>query len=70
MTEYEIEIVKIQERFSVAADGSSIGVVVPAAMNLILNAILTIPDKEAALAVTQSLRPMIDYIESRLSTIN
>ena len=70
MTDYEIEIVKIQERFSVAADGSSIGVVVSAAMNLILNAILAIPDKEAALAATQSLRPMIDYIESRLSTIN
>ena len=70
MTDYEIEIAKIQERFSGAADGSSIGVVVPAAMNLILNAILTIPDKEAALAVAQSLRPMIDYIESRLSTIN
>ena len=70
MTDYEIEIAKIQERFSGAADGSSIGVVVPAAMNLILNAILTIPDKEEALAVTQSLRPMIDYIESRLSTIN
>ena len=70
MTEYEIEIAKIQERFSVAADGSSIGVVVSAAMNLILNVILAIPDKEAALAATQSLRPMIDYIESRLSTIN
>ena len=70
MTDYEIEIAKIQERFSVAADGSSIGVAVPAAMNLILNAILDIPDKEAALAVPQSLRPMIDYIESRLSTIN
>lgn len=70
MTDYEIEIVEIQERFSVAADGSSIGVVVSAAMNVILNAILAIPDKEAALAATQSLRPMIDYIESRLSTIS
>ena len=70
MTDYEIEIAKIQERFSGAADGSSIGVVVLAAMNVILNAILAIPDKEAALAATQSLRPMIDYIESSLSTIH
>ena len=69
-TEYQNEIAKVQEAFGMIAQASNVGVVVPAAMNIVLSAILSIGDKTQAMRATQSLRPMIDYIESRLQGVH
>lgn len=68
--EYQNEIAEVQEAFGMIAQGSNVGVVVPAAMNIVLSAIMSIEDKPAAMAATQSLRAMIDYIESKLQSVH
>lgn len=49
-------------------DHASIGVLVPAAMEMILSACLSgaEQDRDMALKATQSLHPMISYIESQI----
>jgi hypothetical protein len=64
--EYMEEIAKVQESFGAIAQGSSVGVVLPAAMNIALSAVLSIEDKSEALRAAESLRPMIDYMEARI----
>ena len=64
--EYRANIDHVKSLFAQAAAGKSVGVVVPAAMEIILGSIMAIEDKEEALAVTASLRPMLDYIEGQL----
>lgn len=64
--EYRAAIDDVRNQFATIAHKSNVGVVVPAAMEIVLNAITAIGDKDAALAATQSLRPMIDHIESQL----
>lgn len=64
--EYRAAIDDVRNQFAAIAHKSNVGVVVPAAMEIVLNAITAIGDKDAALAATQSLRPMIDHIESQL----
>lgn len=66
--EYRSHIDQVKFAFSEAASGKSVGVVVPAAMEIILGAIMHVKDgdKELALRATQSLRPMIDYIEGEI----
>lgn len=64
------EIAKVHDSFAAIAQGSSVGVVVPAAMNIVLNAVLSIEDKSEALRVADSLRPMIDYIEARIKWLH
>lgn len=64
--EYRNEINIVKSQFGAIAEKSNVGVVVPACMEIILNAVLSIGDKDAALAATQSLRPMIDHIEGQL----
>ena len=68
--EYMQEIAKVQESFGAIAQGNSVGVVVPAAMNIVLNAVLSIEDKSEALRATESLRPMIDYMEARIKGLH
>lgn len=58
------EIAKVQDSFAAIAQGSSVAVVVPAAMNIVLSAVLSIEDKSEALRAADSLRPMIDYMEA------
>ena len=62
--QYRAAIDNVKSQFGAIAGGQSVGVVVPAAMEIILNSILSIEDKQCALNATQSLRPMIDNIES------
>lgn len=47
---------------------SNVGVIVPACMEIVLNSITAVAhtDQEQALRATQSLRPMIDYIEGQI----
>lgn len=63
---YRIEIDKVKMQFAEIAAKSNVGVVVPAAMEIILNSIASIGDKSDALRATASLRPMIDYIEGQI----
>lgn len=65
--QYRAAIDDVKFQFALIAGKSNVGVVVPAAMEVIMNAILSIENKHEALAATQSLRPMIDYIEGQLS---
>ena len=58
------EIAKVQQAFAAIAQGNSVDVVVPAAMNIVLGAFLSIEDKPEALRAADSLRPMIDYMEA------
>lgn len=64
--EYRSGIDAVKAQFGAIAEKSNVGVVVPAAMEIVLNAIMSIGDKQEALRATQSLRPMIDYIEGQL----
>lgn len=64
--EYRAKIDEVKDLFARCAAGKSVGVVVPAAMEIILGSIMAIKDKEEALRATQSLRPMLDYIEGQL----
>lgn len=64
--QYRAAIDDVRNQFAAIAQKSNVGVVVPAAMEIVLNAITSIGDKDAALAATQSLRPMIEHIESQL----
>lgn len=64
--EYRAKIEEVKAIFSQAAAGKSVGVVVPAAMEIVLGSIMAIGDKQEALRATESLRPMIDYIEGQL----
>lgn len=64
--EYRAKIDELKALFGAAAGGKSVGVVVPAAMEIVLGAILSVQDKDEAMAATASLRPMIDYIEGQL----
>jgi len=68
--QYLGEIAKLQAAFSEQCTGNSVGVVVPAAMNIVLSAIMAIEDKAEAMKATESLRPMIDYIESQLQGVH
>lgn len=68
--EYLDEIAKVQEAFGQVAQGNSVGVVVPAAMNIILSAVMAIDDKPAALAAIKSLRPMIDYMQAQVEGVH
>lgn len=63
---YRAEIDRVKDQFGDIAIKSNVGVVVPAAMEIVLNSILSIGDKQEALRATASLRPMIDYIEGQL----
>lgn len=63
---YRAEIDRVKDQFGEIASKSNVGVVVPAAMEIILCSILSIEEKDDALRATQSLRPMIDYIEGQL----
>ncbi len=65
-SEYRAAIDEVKDQFSVIASRSNVGVVVPAAMEIVLGGIMSISDKDEALRATQSLRPMIDYIEGQL----
>ena len=64
--QYRTEIDDVRSQFGAIALKSNVGVVVPAAMEIIFSSIMAIGDKEEALRATNSLRPMIDYIESQL----
>lgn len=68
--EYMQEIAKVQDSFAAIAQGSSVGVVLPAAMNIVLSAVMAISDKAEALRAADSLRPMIDYIEARIKGLH
>lgn len=65
-SEYRNDIDSVKFQFGEIAAKSNVGVVVPAAMEIVLTAIMSIGDKGEALRATQSLRPMIDYIEGQL----
>lgn len=64
--DYAAEIAAIQAQFAAIAVQSNVGVVVPAAMNIVLSAVTSITDKDRALLAVNSLRPMIDYIEAQV----
>lgn len=64
--QYRAEIDNVKNQFGAIASKSNVGVVVPAAMEIVLNSIMSIGDKQEALRATASLRPMIDYIEGQL----
>ena len=64
--EYRAAIDELKDQFGVIASRSNVGVVVPAAMEVVLSGIMSIKDRDEALRATQSLRPMIDYIEGQL----
>lgn len=64
--QYRAEIDDVRNQFAEIAHKSNVGVVVPAAMEVVLNSIMAIGDKTEAIRATQSLRPMIDYIEGQL----
>ena len=64
--QYRAEIDSVKNQFGTIASKSNVGVVVPAAMEIVLNSIMSIGDKQEALRATASLRPMIDYIEGQL----
>lgn len=68
--EYMQEIAKVQDSFASIAQGSSVGVVVPAAMNIVLSAVMSIGDKDEALRAVDSLRPMVDYMEARIKGLH
>jgi hypothetical protein len=63
---YRAEIDALRNQFGVIARKSNVGIVVPAAMEIVLSSIMAIGNKEDALRATKSLRPMIDYIEGQL----
>lgn len=64
--EYRAEIDRVRDQFGEIASKSNVGVVVPAAMEIVLNSIMSIGEPDEALRATASLRPMIDYIEGQL----
>lgn len=64
--QYRAEIDRVKDQFGEIASKSNVGVVVPAAMEIVLGSIMSIGDKDEALRATASLRPMIDYIEGQL----
>lgn len=64
--QYRAEIDVVKNAFAQIAAKSNVGVVVPAAMEIVLCSITSMGDKQQALRATQSLRPMIDYIEGQL----
>ena len=64
--QYRAAIDAVKEEFAAIAANKSVGVVVPAAMEIVLCAMTSIDDKEMALQGVQSLRPMIDHIEGQL----
>lgn len=66
--QYRQEINNLKLLFSEAASGKNVGIIVPAAMEMVLSAIMHVKDadKEQALRATQSLHPMIDYIEGQI----
>lgn len=64
--QYRLAINKVKGEFGAIAVNHSVGVVVAAAMEIILISILSISDKLDALRATESLRPMIDHIESQI----
>lgn len=64
--QYRAEIDSVKAGFGEIASKSNVGVVVPAAMEIVLGSIMSIGDKDEALRATASLRPMIDYIEGQL----
>ncbi len=64
--QYRAEIDRVKYQFGEIASKSNVGVVVPAAMEIILNSIMSIGETDESLRVTASLRPMIDYIEGQL----
>lgn len=63
---YRAEIDRVRDQFGEIASKSNVGVVVPAAMEIVLNSVMSIDDTAEALRATASLRPMIDYIEGQL----
>lgn len=66
--QYREQIDSLKMMFSEVSSGKSVGIIVPAAMEMILAAIMHVKDgdKELALRATQSLHPMIDYIEGQI----
>lgn len=64
--QYRDQIDELKNMFAHSASGKSVGIIVPAAMEMVLNVITAIENKDDALAATRSLRPMINYIEGQL----
>lgn len=64
--QYRAAIDDMTGRLGAICAGSSVGIVVPACMEVVLNACLSIEDRDGALKATDSLRPMIDYIEGQI----
>lgn len=65
--QYRSEINALKNKLGDACAGYGVGLIIPAAMELVLSAVLSIDDKPEALKCAQAPRPMIDYIESQIS---
>lgn len=57
---------KVKAQFAEIAGDQNVWVVIPAAMEIVMGSILSIKDKQDALAAVQSLRPMVEHIEARI----
>lgn len=67
--QYRNEIDQLRNSMATLCLKSHVGVIVPACMEIVLNAIMAAgeQDKGMAIRATQSLHPMVDYIEAQLS---
>ena len=61
--EYRAAIDAVKARIASTLPRESIGVIIPACMEIVMTCIVNIEDKEEALRMNDTLRPMIDYHE-------
>lgn len=64
--EFRAAVDVLRNKFAQHCQLQSPALVIPAAMEIVLNAAMVVEDKELALKLVESLRPMIDHIESQV----
>ena len=68
--EFHQEIEDLTTALCLLSAGRSIAVVLPAAMTLVLNVVLSVDDRAEARSILPSLHHMVDYIEAQLGELH
>lgn len=68
--EFLQEIKELTVDMCALAAGRSIAVVLPAAMTLVLNGVLSVDDRAEARSILPNLRHVVDYIEAQLGDLH
>lgn len=68
--DFHQEIEDLTTAMCALAVGRSIAVVLPAAMTLVLNGVLSVGDRAEARSILPSLHHMVDYIEAQLGELH